>query len=1549
MNILTLKKIINPRDSIRQCAVALAAIAGFASSAWATQTINVKFGNSGTPTDAMDGKAFITNNYQQSPAPYTGTRWNDYFRTDNTGPTAITVTGLLDSDGNATGVGYTTNSTQNVNYFFGPRAMGDHSNVTLLNSGLYRVTASGSGNTMNTRLIVTGLDVAKTYNIYLACSSELNLNNRWGIGTLAAVPGTTKDILNTAATKTAQTWKPGDNWQVFYNVAPQADGKIYVWGYNLNSSGTNSGITLNGFQVVDATGWQNSDKSIYNFTVAGTPSNYPGVISDHGTGDTITVTMPSTTQPWYSLAPTFTLADGAWCSPASGAATDFSGGPVDYTVTAQDGSAKVYHVSIVLSPAKDILTFTAGTTPCGVSGNTVSLVVPYGTTVGTLTPTITTSPYSTVSPASGIPQDFSSPVSYTVTADNGTTKVYTMIVYHGAAPGTIDTLPPGLPTGAQYRLVFVTSTETYGWKSPSGAPQTIADYNNFATNTATAVSALSSLGTTWKAIVATYNPNVTATANTATDPVANSATSVPIYNLEGMCVATSYSDLWDGTIQNPINWTELGAGPAAQRGGEYTVWTGIYGATGAYGGDWSLVTPSGGYIYCGNATATNSTWATTLGTSDPNARKSDLQPIYAMSGILTVPDLTLCNITSFSFTGSISTTIDNDAKTVSVVVPFGTSLASLSPTIMVSPYATVSPNSGVAQDFSLGAVNYTVTGGDTLITKTYAVTVAEAPSPYCVMTGFSINGVAGTIDQNAQTVSLTLPYGVSLNSLTPAIGVSLGASVTPGSGINNDFSVPPVNYTVTSQDGNHSKIYGVTVNVTPASTACDMLTFAAGGYPVTISGNEIKVLVPYGTDVSALAPTYTMSQYATGSPDSGVSQNLTTPQTYTITAQDGSTHHAYTVTVIQKPAPGTLAPIPPGLTVGTQYRLVFLTSGTTGGNVRNNPAITDIAYFNTFGTTAANAVPALASLSTTWKAVVSTNSTTGVQTNATTNTLTRATDPSVPIYNLGGMRVASGNTALWANTLDNPINVTEFGGGPPADARVHTGTLNGGTGWYTDGCLANPNGGYVGWGYADSTTVKWIYDNRGPDVQRPIYVMSGILTVPVYAAPGAPTLGTITPGHGQLTVAYTAGADNGAPITNYEYSLNSGVWTSATSTANPLVITGLGNGVSYTVAIRAVNAGGGGLASATSDPVTTLLAVPTAPTITAITGGNGSLSVAFTAPSSDGDATITNYKYSTDNGGTYTAVSPASAASPILISGLTNGTTYQVKILAVTLNGDGAPSTAVSGTPFTTPNDNFVDAINLPGGGGIQSGTSNISATTEAGESGFLYGDPETQKTVWFKWTAPSNGSLTISTVGTKNFAGTDWDSVIYIYDGATLATLNQLAAVDDGIAETTTQAVTAGTTYHVRLAWGGGPSGNPATERDSSNLILTWSFVSTGTSYYSWALANGAGGSASEDANHNGVPNGVEYFMGGTQASPATLPALVDNHDGTWTWIIPYDPAAAATCAYSFEASPTLSPPWSAIESPDTVLDDTTNHRLILTLHGGPAKKFARLVVTPN
>jgi len=54
--------------------------------------------------------------------------------------------------------------------------------------------------------------------------------------------------------------------------------------------------------------------------------------------------------------------------------------------------------------------------------------IPNGTDVKALVPTITVSEKSTVSPASGVAQDFSKPVVYTVTAENGSTATYTVTV-----------------------------------------------------------------------------------------------------------------------------------------------------------------------------------------------------------------------------------------------------------------------------------------------------------------------------------------------------------------------------------------------------------------------------------------------------------------------------------------------------------------------------------------------------------------------------------------------------------------------------------------------------------------------------------------------------------------------------------------------------------------------------------------------------------------------------------------------------------------------------------------------------------------------------------------------------------------------------------------------------------------------------------------------------------------------------------------------------------------------------------------------------------------
>ncbi len=104
--------------------------------------------------------------------------------------------------------------------------------------------------------------------------------------------------------------------------------------------------------------------------------------------------------------------------------------------------------------------------------------------------------------------------------------------------------------------------------------------------------------------------------------------------------------------------------------------------------------------------------------------------------------------------------------------------------------------------------------------------------------------------------------------------------------------------------------------------------------------------------------------------------------------------------------------------------------------------------------------------------------------------------------------------------------------------------------------------------------------------------------------------------------------------------------------------------------------------------------VPTAPTITGITPGNNQLSVAFTAPSSNGGASISNYEYSTNGGTDWTTPSPAVTSSPLVITGLTNGVTYDVQIRAVNSVGSGAATATTQGTP-AAPVSPTLNAVTL--------------------------------------------------------------------------------------------------------------------------------------------------------------------------------------------------------------------------------------------------------------
>ena len=195
---------------------------------------------------------------------------------------------------------------------------------------------------------------------------------------------------------------------------------------------------------------------------------------------------------------------------------------------------------------------------------------------------------------------------------------------------------------------------------------------------------------------------------------------------------------------------------------------------------------------------------------------------------------------------------------------------------------------------------------------------------------------------------------------------------------------------------------------------------------------------------------------------------------------------------------------------------------------------------------------------------------------------------------------------------------------------------------------------------------------------------SDALSVTPATTPSPPTSLSATATSGGATVTFTAGATGGSAITKYQYTTDNGSnWFDAVSGAtSPVTIRGLTDGTTYSVKLRAVNAVGEGTAAASAASVTPR-STAWMPTSLVATPGDGSASIAFTSPGSDGSSTITNYKYELNGSGTYVALSPTDATSPVTIPGLTNGTTYSVKLLAVNAAGDGYGSDAVSVTPFS--------------------------------------------------------------------------------------------------------------------------------------------------------------------------------------------------------------------------------------------------------------------------
>ena len=149
------------------------------------------------------------------------------------------------------------------------------------------------------------------------------------------------------------------------------------------------------------------------------------------------------------------------------------------------------------------------------------------------------------------------------------------------------------------------------------------------------------------------------------------------------------------------------------------------------------------------------------------------------------------------------------------------------------------------------------------------------------------------LGSGALSISSTANSKVNLNYTGTKNIASLTLGGVPQSGGTHGSTASP------ATNKNDTYFSGTGTVTVPLSPAKDILTFSFGALgSAAVGASTVNLDVPIGTDRTALAPTYTLSPGATCSPVSGASQNFTSAQTYTVTAQDGSTK-AYTVTVTE--------------------------------------------------------------------------------------------------------------------------------------------------------------------------------------------------------------------------------------------------------------------------------------------------------------------------------------------------------------------------------------------------------------------------------------------------------------------------------------------------------------------------------------------------------------------------------------------------------------------------------------------------------------------------
>ena len=459
------------------------------------------------------------------------------------------------------------------------------------------------------------------------------------------------------------------------------------------------------------------------------------------------------------------------------------------------------------------------------------------------------------------------------------------------------------------------------------------------------------------------------------------------------------------------------------------------------------------------------------------------------------------------------------------------------------------------------------------------LTLAGAATSTCggslaATTGSSTVSLSGASVNGAADCLISVPV-VSSSPGTFTIG-SASATIPSGSVLVNGIGTSSIEMTGTPEAPTR---FTDDVVETIVRNSAYVGTVAANGYPAPTYGITAGAL-PAGLTLNTTTGEFTGTPTTAGAYD------------FTITATNtqGSFAQRFTGTVFASLA----APTWSDTTLATMTESSNYADGITASA---NPSAT---YAVTVGT-----LPAGLTLNTTTGAITGTPTTAG----AYDFTITATNSQGTATQRFTGTVNNALAAPTWSDTTVAAMYVgtatsdgVAVSANPSATYAVTVGTLPAGL------TLNTTTGAITG-----TPTTAGAYDftitatnSQGTATQRFTGTVNNAPT-----APPAPSITAVSTTLTSVTVTFVQSSDGGAPIDNYEYSIDGSTWVTCSPvvTSGPITITGLQSSRTYPIRLRAVNLVGPGIASnpmnaATASPAVGATSTPAIPAVST-TNGNG--------------------------------------------------------------------------------------------------------------------------------------------------------------------------------------------------------------------------------------------------------------------------------------------------------------------------------------------------------